>query len=242
MNNRFRILMIEDEMNICNLVKAVLEMNDYQVLIANNGKNGKAMFFSHHPDLVILDLGLPDIDGLDFIEQVRSDSDIPIIVLSARTSEGDKVKALDLGANDYITKPFGTNELLARVRVALRNARFGGVGERRIKKVFRMKDMVIDYEARSITLDKKEVKLTQTEYNIVELLSVYAGRVLTYADIIKKIWGYSDHGSVKKLQVNVANIRKKFGEMPGEYRYILNELGVGYRMDVENDIENHPGE
>ncbi len=98
-----------------------------------------------------------------------------------------------------------------------------------------MKDMVIDYEARTITLDKKEVKLTQTEYNIVELLSVYAGRVLTYADIIKKIWGYSDHGSIKKLQVNVANIRKKFGETPGEYRYILNELGVGYRMDVENE-------
>lgn len=235
MSNRFKILMIEDENNICNLVKAVLEMNDYQVLIANNGKNGKVMFFSHHPDLVILDLGLPDIDGLDFIEQVRKDSNIPIIVLSARTSEGDKVTALDLGANDYVTKPFGTNELLARVRAALRNARFGGIGERRIKKVFQMKDMVIDYEARTITLDKKEVKLTQTEYNIVELLSVYAGRVLTYADIIKKIWGYSDHGSIKKLQVNVANIRKKFGETPGEYRYILNELGVGYRMDVENE-------
>ncbi len=133
MSNRFKILMIEDENNICNLVKAVLEMNDYQVLIANNGKNGKVMFFSHHPDLVILDLGLPDIDGLDFIEQVRKDSNIPIIVLSARTSEGDKVTALDLGANDYVTKPFGTNELLARVRAALRNARFGGIGERRIK-------------------------------------------------------------------------------------------------------------
>ena len=237
MNNRFRILIIEDEHNICNLVKAVLEMNDYQVLIANNGKNGMAMFLSHHPDLVILDLGLPDIDGLTFIEQVRKDSDIPIIVLSARTSEVDKVTALDLGANDYVTKPFGSNELLARVRVVLRNSRFGGVGERRIKKLFQMKDMVIDYDARIITLNKKEVKLTQTEYNIVELLSVYAGRVLTYADIIKKIWGYSDHGSVKKLQVNVANIRKKFGETPGEYRYILNELGVGYRMDVENDIE-----
>ncbi len=237
MNNRFRILMIEDENNICNLVKAVLETNDYQVLIARNGKNGKAMFLSHHPDLVILDLGLPDIDGLDFIQYARKDSDTPIIVLSARTNEADKVTALDLGANDYVTKPFGTNELLARVRAALRNSRFSGVGERRIKKTFRMKDMVIDYEARTITLDKKEIKLTQTEYNIVELLSVYAGRVLTYADIIKKIWGYSDHGSIKKLQVNVANIRKKFGETPGEYRYILNELGVGYRMDVENDIE-----
>ncbi len=239
MNNRFRILMIEDENNICNLVKAVLETNDYQVLIANNGKNGKAMFLSHHPDLVILDLGLPDIDGLEFIQYVRKDSDTPIIVLSARTNEVDKVTALDLGANDYVTKPFGTNELLARVRAVLRNSRFGAIGERRIKKTFHMNGMVIDYEARTITIDKKEVKLTQTEYNIVELLSVYAGRVLTYADIIKKIWGYSDHGSIKKLQVNVANIRKKFGETPGEYRYILNELGVGYRMDVENDIEEN---
>ena len=233
MSSKLKILIIEDENNICNLVKAVLETNDYQVLIAHNGKNGHSMFLSHHPDLVILDLGLPDIDGLDFIRQTREESDIPIIVLSARTNEVDKVNALDLGANDYMTKPFGTNELLARVRVALRNHRFSGMGERRIQKKFFRKDLVIDYDARTVTLNQNEVKLTQTEYNIVELLSIHAGRVLTYADIIKKIWGYSDHGSIKKLQVNVANIRKKFGEKPGEYKYILNDLGVGYRMDID---------
>lgn len=233
MSNRHRILIIEDEMNICNFVSTILETNEYQVLSAQDGKDGTTMVFSHHPDLVILDLGLPDMDGNDLIEKIRENSDVPIIVLSARTNEWDKVKALDLGANDYITKPFSTNELLARVRAALRNSRHQGVGERMIRKEFQVQDMIISYEKRRISIDGKEVKLTQTEYNIVELLSTHAGRVLTYSEIIKKIWGYSDSGSVKKLQVNMANIRKKFGEKPGEYRYILNELGVGYRMNQE---------
>ena len=179
-------------------------------------------------------MGLPDIDGCDFIQLIRDKSDAPIIVLSARTSETDKVNALDLGANDYITKPFSTNELLARVRAAIRTSRHNGVGERQIKKKAHIKNMLIDYEARRVFIDEHEIKLTQTEYNIMELLSVHAGRVLTYSEIIKKIWGYSDSGSIKKLQVNMANIRKKLGEQPGEYLYILNELGVGYRMNEEN--------
>ena len=234
MCNKHKILIIEDEINICNVVKAVLETNDYHVLMAQTGENGKTMFFSHHPDLVILDLGLPDLDGCDFIQLVREQSDIPIIVLSARTNESDKVNALDLGANDYITKPFGTNELLARVRATLRTSRHNGVGDRQIKKKAHIKNMVIEYDARKVMIDEHEIKLTQTEYNIIELLSVHAGRVLTYTEIIKKIWGYSDSGSIKKLQVNMANIRKKLGEQPGEYLYILNELGVGYRMNEEN--------
>ncbi len=234
MCNKHKILIIEDEINICNVVKAVLETNDYHVLMAQTGENGKTLFFSHHPDLVILDLGLPDLDGCDFIQLVREQSDIPIIVLSARTNESDKVNALDLGANDYITKPFGTNELLARVRATLRTSRHNGVGDRQIKKKAHIKNMVIEYDARKVMIDEHEIKLTQTEYNIIELLSVHAGRVLTYTEIIKKIWGYSDSGSIKKLQVNMANIRKKLGEQPGEYLYILNELGVGYRMNEEN--------
>lgn len=234
MCNKHKILIIEDEINICNVVKAVLETNDFHVLVAQTGENGKTLFFSHHPDLVILDLGLPDIDGCNFIRLVREQSDIPIIVLSARTNESDKVNALDLGANDYITKPFGTNELLARVRATLRTSRHNGVGDRQIKKKAHIKNMIIEYEARKVTIDNREIKLTQTEYNIIELLSVHAGRVLTYSEIIKKIWGYSDSGSIKKLQVNMANIRKKLGEQPGEYLYILNELGVGYRMNEEN--------
>lgn len=237
MSNKHKILIIEDEINICNFVRTILETNGYQVLTAQTGNTGKTMFFSHHPDLVILDLGLPDIDGLDFIKEVRKESDLPVIVLSARTNENDKVAALDFGANDYITKPFGTNELLARVRATLRNSRYSGVGEKQVRQKFQVYNLVIDYERRRILIDKEEIKLTQTEYNIVELLSVYAGRVLTYSEMIKKIWGYSDEGSIKKLQVNMANIRKKFGERPGEYRYILNELGVGYRMNESNDNE-----
>lgn len=234
MSNRHKILIVEDEMNICNFVSTILETNDYQVITAMDGSTGKTMLCSHHPDLLILDLGLPDMDGNDFIENIRENSDVPIIVLSARTNEWDKVTALDLGANDYITKPFGTNELLARVRATLRTSRHNGVGDRQIKKKAHIKNMVIEYDARKVMIDEHEIKLTQTEYNIIELLSVHAGRVLTYSEIIKKIWGYSDSGSIKKLQVNMANIRKKLGEQPGEYLYILNELGVGYRMNEEN--------
>lgn len=236
MSNKHKLLIVEDEVNICNFVKTILETNDYQVIVAQNGTGGKTMLFSHHPDLVILDLGLPDIDGIELIQEVRLKSAVPIIVLSARTSEGDKVMALDAGANDYITKPFGTNELLARVRATLRNSRYGGNGEQQFREKFTIQNLVIDYEGRRVTVSDKEIKLTQTEYNIVEVLSAHAGRVLTYSEIIKKIWGYSDSGSVKKLQVNMANIRKKLGEQPGEYRYIQNELGVGYRMNENEAI------
>lgn len=234
MNNKYKILIVEDDANICNFVKTILVTNGYQVIVAQNGKNGEMMFHSHCPDLLILDLGLPDIDGIDFIKNVREASDMPIIVLSARTNEQDKVAALDCGANDYVTKPFGTDELLARVRVALRNNRQGS-GDKAGMNQFAVKDLLIDYEERKITLGEAEVKLTQTEYNIVQLLSIHAGRVLTYTEIIKKIWGYSDSGSIKKLQVNMANIRKKLGEKPGENQYIANELGVGYRMNAPEE-------
>lgn len=237
MNNKYKILIIEDEINIRNFVKTILETNGYQVLDAGNGSNGKIMCLSHHPDLVILDLGLPDIDGIEFIKSIRESVNTPIIVLSARTNETDKVMALDYGANDYVTKPFGTEELLARVRVVLRNSR-QSYGDNPQKKKFCTGDMVIDYEYRRITVAGIEIKLTQTEYNIVELLSSQAGRVLTYSEIIKKVWAYSDSGSIKKLQVNMANIRKKFGERPGENKYISNELGVGYRMNSENEMED----
>ena len=191
MSNKYKILIVEDDLNICNFVKTILVTHSYQVLTAHNCKNGEMMFHSHCPDLVILDLGLPDCDGTDFIKVVRSSSDMPIIVLSARTSESDKVEALDLGANDYVTKPFGTDELLARVRVALRNNRHGDADSVAMNQ-FAMKDLFINYDERSVTLRDEEIKLTQTEYNIVQLLSVHAGRVMTYTEIIKKIWGYSD--------------------------------------------------
>lgn len=231
MSNKFKVLIIEDDANICNFVKTILETNGYQVFDARNGGNGKLMFLSHCPDLVVLDLGLPDIDGIDFIKMVRETTDTPIIVLSARNDERDKIAALDLGANDYVTKPFGTGELLARVRATLRDSRRKSGDGSHWGNKFQTKDMIIEYDSRRIIRGGEEIKLTQTEYNIVELLSLNAGRVLTYTEIIKKIWGYSDAGSVKKLQVNMANIRRKLGERPGESNYIYNELGVGYRMN-----------
>lgn len=229
MNNKYKILMIEDEENIITFVSALLEANDYQVLSAKTCQNGSMMFASHRPDLVILDLGLPDGDGMNVLTEIRQTSLTPILVLSARTDESDKVAALDSGANDYITKPFGSAELLARVRSALRNAHHG-TEEALPNGKFESDGLVIDYAARRVSIDATEVKLTQTEYNIIALLSEHPGKVLTYAFIIKAIWGYSDYGSIKKLQVNMANIRKKFGAKPGKKNYIVNELGVGYRM------------
>ena len=233
-NNKYKILIIEDESNIRSFVQTILETNDYQVLTANNGRSGQLMFASHLPDLVVLDLGLPDMDGVEFIRLVRRQSSTPIIVLSARTDESDKVLALDYGANDYITKPFGTAELLARVRATLRNssqrAQLAASGGK-----FRLKDLEIDYDRRLVLVDGADTRLTQTEYNIVAMLSAQAGKVLTYTTMIREIWGAADEGSVKKLQVNMANIRKKLGCRPGESKYIVNELGVGYRLRSDDE-------
>lgn len=230
MNNKYKILLIEDEVNIRNFVKTILEANDYQVVTASNGTEGKLMFYSHNPDVVILDLGLPDMDGLEFIKSVNNQLMTPIIVLSARTDEKDKVAALDYGANDYITKPFGTKELLARVRAVLRSSRQFRDKKAVSQKIFSVDGLEIDYEKRRVHVQGQEIRLTQTEYNIVAVLSENAGTVLTYQEIVRKVWGWSDSGSVKKLQVNMANIRKKLGEKPGDNKYIFNEIGIGYRM------------
>ena len=232
--NRFKILIVEDDSNIRGFLRTLLESEDYQVLCATDCAAGLSMFSSHCPDLVILDLGLPDQDGMNFISFVRQSSCTPILVLSARTTDDDKVSALDMGANDYVTKPFSAAELLARVRSALRNRRFddqGGV----LGDTFDVADLHIDFARRQITLSGREVRLTQTEYSIVTVLAHHAGRVMTYASIIRAVWGSTDEGSVKKLQVNLANIRKKLGERPGERRYISNELGVGYRMISDDE-------
>ena len=233
-NNRYKILVVEDDDNIRSLIGTILETGDYQMIPTHTCQMGKTLFSSHNPDLTILDLGLPDADGMEYIRFVRETSRMPIIVLSARDSEQDKVEALDLGDNDYMTKPFGSAELLARIRAALRSSRLGGedVGS---NSHFHLLDMHIDYDKRRVTMADKEVSLTQTEYNIVAFLSQYPGKVLTYAAIIKAVWGYPDIGSIKKLQVNMANIRKKLGICPGENRYIINELGVGYRMQDESE-------
>lgn len=233
-NNKYKILVIEDEYNINNLVSALLEANGYQPISAANGSTGKMLFFSHKPDLIILDLGLPDVDGIMLLKEIRKVSLTPVIVLSARMDESDKVSALDSGANDYVTKPFGSAELMARVRSALRISRHSLSSANDSEGIFETNGFMIDYEARRVFIDKTEIKLTQTEYNIIAFLSRHAGKVLTYSAIIKEIWGYNDLGSIKKLQVNMANIRKKLGAKPGEQNYIVNELGVGYRMCERN--------
>ncbi len=234
MNNKYKILVIEDEKNINNLVATLLEANGYRAISAFDYKNGMMMYESYRPDLVILDLGLPDADGTAFLREIRKDSYIPVIILSARADEREKVNALDMGANDYVTKPFGSAELVARVRSALRSARHGSEMSSPDGR-FEVNGLVIDYGARRVFIDDAEIRLTQTEYNIIALLSEHSGKVLTYSFIIKAIWGYNDLGSTKRLQVNMANIRKKFGAKPGKKNYIVNELGVGYRMCDRND-------
>lgn len=228
-NNKYKILVVEDDRNILSMIQTVLDTNCYQVLTAQRCQQGILMLSSHMPDLVVLDLGLPDMDGEEFIRVARRNSMIPIIVLSARSDEQDKVSALDLGANDYITKPFGTAELLARVRASLRINRMN-LQAPIPSSVFTLGDLKIDYDRRQVAVGDQAIHVTQTEFNILSLLSQQVGKVMTYSAIINAIWGAMDDGSVKKLQVNMANIRKKLGCKPGENRYIINELGVGYRM------------
>ena len=229
-NNKFKILVIEDDQNIASFVQTILETSGFQVLTAARCRQGMMVFSSHLPDLVVLDLGLPDLDGEEFIRLARSISTIPIIVLSARTAEEDKVSALNLGANDYITKPFGTAEFVARVRAALRTSRHNSQFSNSPSGVFTLDNLEIDFDRRQVCVGGVVVHLTQTEYNILAFLARHTGKVLTYATIIREIWGGMDDGSVKKLQVNMANIRKKLGISPGDNRYFINELGVGYRM------------
>ena len=233
-NNKYKILVVEDDRSILSMIQTILDTNGYQVLTAQRCQQGILMMTSHVPDLVVLDLGLPDMDGEEFIRETRRSSMIPIIVLSARTDEQDKVAALDLGANDYITKPFGTAELLARVRASLRINRMN-LQASMPNEAFKLDDMVIDYDRRQVSVGDRIIHVTQTEFNIISFLSQHCGKVMTYSAIIGAIWGTMDDGSIKKLQVNMANIRKKLGCKPGENRYIINELGVGYRM-LTNEV------
>lgn len=231
-NNKYKILIVEDEVNILNFATALLEANDYYVISAKRCDVAKTMYASYNPDLVILDLGLPDMDGGELLREIRASDLTPVIVLSARSDEREKVKMLDMGANDYVTKPFGSDELLARLRSALRNTRHSANQGRLPGGKFTVGELIIDYDARQVFIANEEIKLTQTEYNIVAYLSENCGKMMTYATIIKAIWREATNdASIKKLQVNMANIRKKFGAHPGEISYITNELGVGYRMN-----------
>lgn len=234
-NNKYRILAVEDDHSVSSLLRAMLDAQHYETLMAETCAQGLLMLASHVPDLVILDLGLPDRDGLEFIRTARQSNAVPILVLSARSTEKDKVTALDLGANDYITKPFSTAELLARIRAALRYSRPGAHQGKLPESRFQLHDLTIEYESRMVTVASQPIHLTQTEFNILALLAQHAGKLLTYAAMNEVIWGAADPGGNKKLQVNMANLRRKLGIRPGDNRYIVNELGVGYRMQHGED-------
>ncbi len=230
MNHKFSILIIEDELHILNFMRKVLTGHDYKVLSAPSGKTGLDLISSQCPDLILLDLGLPDMDGVEIIQKVREWSSCPIIVISARTSEQEKVMALDLGADDYITKPFGTSELLARIRTSLRHSNKMNTDSPLFIKPYHAKDLTIDFSKRLITLNGEEIHLTPIEYKIVACLAKNSGKVVTYSAIMLDVWGpYSDTDN-KILRVNMANIRRKLESNPAEPTYIYTELGVGYRM------------
>lgn len=234
MEIRDKILVIEDDKRICNFFKTVLEANHYDVILAQTGTEAYSMVTSQCPDVVILDLGLPDMDGTNILKNVREWSSMPIIVVSARTHEKDKVEALDLGADDYITKPFGTSELLARIRTAIRHTRTGLNQNGIPTGTFVSGGLTINYDKHRVFVDGADTGLTQNEYKIVSLLGKYAGKVLTYDYIIKEIWGPNMKNDNRILRVNMANIRRKIEKNPAQPQYIFTEVGVGYRI-VEPD-------
>ena len=235
MDIKDRVLVIEDDKSIRNFFRTVLEANNYDVLIATTGAEGYSMVTSQCPDVVILDLGLPDMDGMTILKNVRQWSSMPVLVVSARTHEKDKVAALDAGADDYITKPFGTSELLARVRTAIRHARATVLTAEGMQTgQFRAGDLLIDYDKHRVYVGDRDVNLTQNEYKIVSLLGKYAGKVLTYDFIIKEIWGPNMQNDNRILRVNMAKIRRKMENNPAQPQYIFTEVGVGYRI-VDGD-------
>ncbi|MEA4912053.1 MAG: response regulator transcription factor [Oscillospiraceae bacterium] len=228
---RQTILIVEDEPGIGNFIETSLSSNGYAVLRAKDGSTALMLITSHCPDLVLLDLGLPDMDGAKIIRAVRAWSGIPIVVVSARAHERDKVETLDLGADDYVTKPFSSAELLARIRTALRHAQRGpDLPQTNPGGRVRIGELTVDYDKRHVYVSGEDVHLTQNEYKIVALLSRYAGRVLTYDHIIKAVWGPNSGGDNQILRVNMANIRRKIEKNPADPQFIFTEMGVGYRM------------
>ncbi len=224
-----KILIVEDEFSISNFMKTVLEGDGYIVEVATCAAQARTALEKTEFSVLLLDLGLPDADGLDLLRELRQQHRLPVIVVSARTEEREKVAALDSGADDYITKPFGSPELLARIRAALRRA-----SPVQNTSAFTTGDLTIDYDKHRVTLAGQPVHLTANEYRLVELLSRSAGKVLTYDRISEAMWGDAAGGNSQLLRVNMANIRRKLEQNPAEPQYILTEIGVGYRMREPN--------
>ena len=236
MTHKLSILLVEDEKNICDFISTSLSAQDYRISTAHTGKEALPIITSQCPDLILLDLGLPDMDGMEIIRQVRTWSSVPIIVLSARTQEQEKVRALDLGADDYLTKPIGTSELLARIRTALRHSNRLNTDSPLYKRPFHARGLTIDFEKHLVSVDGKDVHLTQIEFKIISLLAQNSGRVMTYDTIISNIWGpYADDDN-SILRVNMAHIRRKLEQNPADAQYVFTEIGIGYRM-IEDEMQ-----
>ena len=227
--NKLKILVVEDDPSVKNLMTATLKAHDYEYILAPDGKTAILEASSHNPDIVLLDLGLPDMDGTEVINNIRSWSNMPIIVISARSEDTDKIGALDAGADDYLTKPFSVDELLARLRVTQRRLSMLSTGIES-SSVFINGQLKIDYSAGWASLGDSELHLTPIEYKLLCLLSKNVGRVLTHSYIMQEVWGGSWENDVLSLRVFMATLRKKLESKPGSPQYIQTHVGVGYRM------------
>ena len=225
--NKPLILVVEDDSTVRNLITTTLKSNDYRYITASNGEEAIFAAITQQPDIVFLDLGLPDLDGVEIIKRIRSWSQMPIIVISARSEDSDKVSALDAGADDYLTKPFSVTELLARLRVAQR--RIASAAAKTGEAIFRNGKLTIDYGAGCAFLSGEELKLTPTEYKLLCLLARDAGKVLTHTYLTDKIWGSSWESDMASLRVHMATLRKKI-EKDSDTQYIQTHIGIGYRM------------
>lgn len=229
MTTKPQILVIDDEHQILRALRTILSQQNYQVIATGTGEEGLAMATAVQPDIIILDLGLPDMSGVEVCQQLRQWTDLPVIVLSAHDSEAEKVAALDAGADDYLTKPFGVDELLARVRVALRHkSKTSGM---KTSTIF-AGSLVIDLAEHLVTRNGDMVKLTATEYKLLAYLASNAGRVLTHQSILNHVWGYSEGSQMEYLRVYIRQLRQKLEENPRDPQLILTESGVGYRFMI----------
>ena len=224
------VLVTEDDAPVRNLIVTTLKTHEYRYLTANNGAEAVMMASSHNPDVLFLDLGLPDMDGIDVIRQIRSWSNMPIIVISARSDDADKIEALDAGADDYLTKPFSVEELLARLRVTIRRLALISADKGADRSVYANGKLTIDFSAGVACLDGEELKLTSMEYKLLCLLARNTGKVLTHTYITQSIWGRSWDIDVASLRVFMTTLRKKIEPRPDSPKYIQTHIGIGYRM------------
>lgn len=230
MTRKPKILVVEDDRAVRNLIVTTLETQDYLYHTAENGRDAIREAAMARPDVMILDLGLPDLDGVKIIRNIREWSTLPIIVVSARTEDGEKIEALDAGADDYLTKPFSVEELLARLRVALRRLQYEAAGAGENTSVFHNGALHIDYAAGCVRIGDKEIHLAPIEYKLLCLLAKHVGKVLTHNTILKEVWGNTLPGNISSLRVFMATLRKKIEATPSRSTYIQTHVGVGYRM------------